>query len=285
MRIYHFVCCGIIFCLFLTSCTKDMSHETFREVFPTDQDCSITKVTPCDSISGKGYGSFQISTTANQLSASTMWYDSTTASVNYQATFSYQKDTMRVSPDIYFLLDDSGRIRALHTLENPLDTGSDRHIFTYIYNAGGQLINKTWLHSTINADIPLFSYQYAWQNGNLISVEVREAEGNKRRVMYAELHYDLSKTVHDFLYFFPDAHELAPYIFSVNVGKKSNNLLEKIVLRLFDDNGSELQSYVTVYKRYEFTANGNVSAVFASGDALDGLPLVNGLTRFEYDCK
>lgn len=251
----------------------------------SQQECIITRVTPCDSASGKGYGSFSISADANHLTKAIAWYDSSTQSVNYQAAFSYANDTMSVSKNIFFLLDGAGRIREFHTPENPLDTASAQHIFLYTYDAEGQLQTKTWLLNHLGNNQPLFSYRYKWSNGNLVGVEVTEAQGDKRKALSAELEYDQLKTVKNFLYFLPEAHELAPYIFSVNVGRKPKHLLEKITVVVFDTDGSPVQTYHTAYTHYQFSANGNVTSFFASGDVIDGLPQVEGLTKFEYSCK
>ena len=87
------------------------------------------------------------------------------------------------------------------------------------------------------------------------------------------------------MYYFPEADELAPYIFSVNVGAKSKNLLENVVVRIYDQDGKEILIYNTTYTDYKFSADDYVTEVNAAGDVIDGLPLVNGLTKFDYECK
>ncbi|HRO44592.1 hypothetical protein [Agriterribacter sp.] len=286
MRILQLVCSIVVLCALFTSCKKEFSHENATGgPPPLGNDCSIVTVTPYDSASGRGYGSFHITTGVNNLAHKTEWYDSTSGTVSYHADFTYSNDTMRVNKNEFFVLDGSGRVKEFHTLENPLDTSSERYKYTYAYDADGQLHSKQWFLPAYSPDVPFFTYKYDWINGNLVGLEVNEATGDKRLALSAELSYNDAKTVKNFLYFFPDAHELALYIFSVNMGKKSKNLLEKIAVKIYDADGNEIQAYNTEYKNYKFSSDDYVTELYASGDIVDGLPLVDGLTKFEYQCK
>ena len=272
--------------VFFASCKKELSRENATGGAPSmGNNCSIATITPYDSSSGRGYGSFHITTGANNLTNKIEWYDSTSGMVSYQANFTYMNDTMRINENEFFILDASGRIKELNTLENPLDTSSERYRYTYAYDADGHLYSKHWFLTEHNPDIPFFSYQYEWVNENLVGLEVNEGSGNKRLALSAELIYNDAKTIKDFLYFFPDAHELARYIFSVNVGKKSKKMLEKIVVKIYDSSGNEIEAYHTAYSGYKFSADNYVTELYASGDIIDGLPLVEGRTKFEYYCK
>ena len=252
---------------------------------PLGNDCAITTITPYDSASGKGHGSFHVTPGGNNLTGKIEWFDSTSGTVDYHAELTYINNTIRVNENEFFVLDGAGRIEEFNTLENPSDTSSERFKYTYEYDAGGHLYRKNWFVMSLSTDVPFFVYKYEWVNENLIKVEVNEATGDKRIALSAELKYNDTKTVRNFLYYFPEADELAPYIFSVNVGTKPKSLLENIVVRIYDSDGNEILTYNTTYRDYKFSADDYVTEVNASGAVIDGLPLVNGLTKFEYECK
>ncbi|HRN56809.1 MAG TPA: hypothetical protein PLL71_10175 [Agriterribacter sp.] len=286
MRIFQLVCSIAVFSVFFASCKKELSHENPNAgPPPVGNDCTIATVTPCDSVSGRGYGSFHITAGADHLAQKTEWYDSTSGAVSYHANFTYSNDTIRINKKEFFLIDGYGRVKEFNTLEDPLDANSEHYKYTYAYDADGQLSSKHWFLPAYNADLPFFSYKYKWQNGNLVRLEVNESSGDKRLALTAELSYNNDQTVKDFLYFFPDAYELARYIFAVNMGKKPKNLLEKIVVKIYDSDGNVIQTYNTTYKNYKFSPDNYVTELYASGDVMDGLPFVDGLTKFEYQCK
>lgn len=268
------------------SCTKEQSLERPLIEQPSpNNDCSINMIVPFNSNSGKGYGSLYITTGTNNQTSQIEWFDSTLQKVDYQAEFTYIKDTIRINKKEFFLVDGSGRIIEFNTLENPLDMSSESYQYTYNYDAQGFLIGKKWYLPSYSTDIPFFTYQYDWVNGNLTAIEVREATGDKRLALKAELRYDETREAKNFLYFLPESNELAPYILSVNLGEKSKNIPQLIKIDLYDSDGTAIKTYTTEFKDYQFTPDGYVSGVFASGDIMDGLPLVNGLTKFEYDCQ
>lgn len=263
-----------------------MSYENITDRLPSQMnDCFVVTVTPVDSLSGRGVGSIHASMGQNNLTSKISWYDSTSGTISFQASFSYSNDTMRINENEYFILDAQGRVIEFYTLEDPFNNTSDHYRYTYQYNAGGQLVSKSWFLPENNSTIPLFTFKYEWLNGNLTRLKVNEGYGEKRLALSAELQYNTSITVKNFLYFLPESYELAPYIFSVNMGMKSKNLLEKIVVTIFDADGNAIHVYRTEYTEYKFSEDLYVTELHASGDIVDGLPLVNGRTKFEYQCK
>lgn len=287
MQIRQLLLCSIVALnAFFASCKKELSHEnTTGGIPPLGNDCSISTVTPYDSSSGRGQGSFHITPGSNNLTGKIEWFDSTSGTVDYHAELTYINNTISVNKNEFFLLDGAGRIKEFNTLENPADTSSERYKYTYEYDAGGHLYVKNWFVTSLSSDIPVFVSKYEWVNENLVKVEVNEGAGLRRIALRAELKYNDTKTVKNFLYYFPEADELAPYIFSVNVGAKSKNLLENVVVRIYDQDGKEILIYNTTYTDYKFSADDYVTEVNAAGDVIDGLPLVNGLTKFDYECK
>lgn len=251
----------------------------------SNKNCAITSIVPYDSYSGTPYGSFQISEASDNTPGKIEWYDNTQGSKTYHTIFKLNQDTLRVSANEYFLLDQEGRIIEFNTLEDTSNPSSEPYRFTYLYNEEGQLSIKKWFLPSKDKDIPFFIYYYTWLQGNLVHSEVKEGWGDKRKVMGSDLLYDQDLIARDFLYFFPDAHELSPYIFSVDVGKKSKNLPQEITVKMYDAAGNEEQTYQTDFKDYRFSENKRVTEFFVSGDIIDGLPMMNGRIRFEYECK
>lgn len=271
--------------LFFTSCTKEISQESNRDHLSLGNNCTINTVTPCDSASGVGYGSLHITVNAENQIGKVQWYDSTVRSVYYQADFTYAGDTIKVGQYEYFILDASGRIKELNTLENILDPSSEHYRYIYNYNADGYLVSKNWFILSRSADIPSFVYTYTWLNGNLVKVEAAEATGAKRIALSAVIEYDISREVNNFIYCFPEANELAPYILAINAGKKSKNLLKRIEVKIFDDAGNAIHNYTTEYGNYKFSSDNYITELYATGDIVDGLLIVDGLTKFNYECK
>jgi len=286
MRILQFLYLFVLIVFFLSSCKKELSEEhDWTDRGSGGKPCAISTVTPYDSYSGTSYGSFQISKATNNTPGKIEWYDNTQGSKTYFAVLKLNRDTLRVSANEYFLLDQESRIIEFNTLEDTSNPNSEPYRFTYLYNGEGQLSMKKWFLPSKNDDIPFFIYNYTWLQGNLIHSEVKEGWGEKRKVMASDLLYHLDLIARDFLYFFPDAHELSPYIFSVDVGKKSKNLPREIKVRMYDAAGNEEQTYQTDFKEYRFSEDKQVTEFFVAGDILDGLPVMNGRIRFEYECK
>lgn len=286
MYVLRFICSLLAVGALFAGCKKELSYEKVTDEDPSGgKDCSVAAVIPVDSLSGRGYGSFYVSTGANNQANGIVWYDSTSGTVSFQAAFSYSHDTMRVNENEFFVLDDSGRVVEFNTLEDPSDKDTEPYRYTYQYDTDGQLYSKSWFLPEKSADIPLFTFRYEWAGGNLTGLKVNEGYGNKRLALSAEIRYYTSIPAKNFLYFLPDSYELAPYIFSVNMGMKSKNLPEKIMVTVYDSDGNAIHTYKTVYSGYKFSVDHYVTELHVDGDTVDGLPLVNGYTKFEYQCK
>ncbi|MBX2922440.1 MAG: DUF4595 domain-containing protein [Chitinophagaceae bacterium] len=267
------------------SCSKENSQERGTIDVPAGSDCLVTGIVPCDPVTGKGYGSFYIILGNDDKPTKSELFDSTSGSSYYKTDIVYKGDSMEVGDNGFFILDQERRITEFNTYEIAGDPGSDKFKYTYQYDAEGYLKNKSWYIHSVSAEIPSFVYTYTWLNGNLVKVEATEAAGARRTALAAELEYDFSYTVNNFIYCFPEANELAPFILSVNVGKKSKNLLTKIVVKTFNASGDVMGTYTTSYENYKFSSDGNITELYADGDAVDGMLIVDGLTKFKYQCK
>lgn len=269
----------------LASCSKESSEERGNTDIPLGNNCMVTAIVPSDSVTGKGYGSFYVTLDSEGRPLKTELYDSTSGSSYYKTNFIYRGDSIEVGENEFFVLDQEKRIREFDTYEIAGDPGSDKLKYTYQYDRDGFLKSKSWYIYSLSPDVPSFVYTYTWQNGNLIKVEATEADGARRVALTADLEYDLSHEVSNFIYSFPEAIELAPYILSINAGKKSKNVLTKIIVKTFDAGGSVNHTYTTDYKNYKFSQDGYITELYATGDIVDGMLIIDGLTKFKYECK
>ncbi|MBX3242363.1 MAG: hypothetical protein KIT80_04435 [Chitinophagaceae bacterium] len=277
----------LIFLLWLSfacfSCSKEISEE--KPVNPDVKDnCMLTQVIPFDGAPGKALGSYNV-TINDQLPSRVTWVDSISGNTVFSIGFTHKNDTIRISGSEYFIVDAKGRISEMVVHQVPGNSSTEKYKYRYQYDGQGYLKSKTWYLVSDAGANPVFEYSYTWQEGNLVKTEVRETSGEKRLALVSELTYDLSLQAKNFLYCFPESIELAPFSLMLNLGNKPKNLVSKITVRVYNANGTVEDSYTTVYRQYQFTEGGYVSQVFAEGDAVDGLLIVNGLTKFHYTCK
>ena len=269
----------------LAGCAKEMSEEhgngpnTGPVTPPLGDDCKVDKMTSVDSLSGIGLGSLYSQFGTNDLATRVEIYDSLAQSLKYAANFTYSNDTVRVNDIEYFIVDPSFRVKVFQTLTDVSDPHSDSLLFKYYYDANGYLNKKEIYQGQI--PIPI-TVNYTWSNGNLTSLEADVAGTTK--LLSAELEYS-DQPATNFIYIIPEAYELAPYILSLNLGTKSKNVIKKIVMSAYDDSGNISKTYTANYSNVKFSSDGYVTQLYATGDYIDGLPLLTNLTKFSYRCK
>ncbi|PWU03942.1 MAG: hypothetical protein C5B52_02365 [Bacteroidetes bacterium] len=271
--------------LIFAGCAKEMSEEhgngpnTGPPTPPLGTDCKVEKITSVDSLSGIGLGSLYSQFGTNDLATRVEIYDSLAQSLKFAANFTYANDTVRVSDKEFFILDPSFRVKTFQTFADVTDPNSDSLLFKYYYDANGYLNKKEIYQGHI--PVPA-TVTYTWSNGNLTSLEADVAGTIK--LLSAELQYS-DQPATNFIYILPEAYELAPYILSLNLGTKSKNIIKKIVMTTYDDNGNASKTYTSNYSNVKLSSDGYVTQLYASGDYIDGLPLLTNLTKFSYRCK
>ncbi len=261
------------------SCSKEKSGENFIR---GNANCTINKVVSFDKTLGKGTGSYTLEIQNNHPSNVAL-YDSTDASIILNIDFTYNQDSIKIGRDEYFLLDSEGRVKELVIHQMPNNTNSEKFLFKYYYDSQGYLKSKEWYKSASLS--PLFVYSYFWENGNLVKSEVREGIGERRMAMLSQISYDFSTAAKNFLYYLPESGELSPFAMLLNLGKKPQKLASQIVVQVYDANGAVENKYITNYSDYKFTQDGYVAELLAEGDIVDGMSMVQGLTKFSYTCK
>ncbi len=266
------------------SCSKEISEEKTNTILPPAGDCRISQVVPYDKATNKARGAYILEKN-NDLPSKVILYDSITGNTVFSIGFTYRKDSVVMGEGEYFVLHADGKVKELVIHEYPGNSGSEQFRYKYYYDELGYLKLKEWYLLSSQDTAPLFVYNYFWDNGNLVRCEVREGKGEKRLVMTSEITYDLSLRAKDFLYCFPESNELSPFILMIDLGKKAKNLPVRVVVQLYNANGVAEDKYVTDYKDYVFTQEGYVAELLIEGDVVDGLSVVQGLTKFNYTCK
>lgn len=277
---------SVIVVLGILSCGKEKSFELPGNSSPSmGDDCIIMTVVPTDVVSGNGLGSYNITLNTNRLTTGLQLYDSITQTLHFSTQFVYSGDTIRLGSGEYFVTDGSGRIIEFYTHAVPGDFTSEEYIYRYFYDDKGFLASKNRYRVAYSTIEPIFIYTYTWQDQNLIKVTANEAGGDKRIALSADIVYNNAVKPKNFIYVFPEADELAPYVFSVYVGNKSASLPTHITVKLYDENGAVSDTYNTVYSSHKLSPEGYVLELFASGDNVDGLLLISeGLIKFKYTC-
>ena len=71
----------------------------------------------------------------------------------------------------------------------------------------------------------------------------------------------------------------------LDLGKKSRNLVKKIVVSAYDDAGVLDEVYTTTYGNYVFSADGYLLEWYSKGEEAGGTPFQSGRSIFKYFCK
>lgn len=266
------------------SCSKEISEEKINTVFPPAGDCYISLVVPYDKTTGKGRGAYTLGKN-NDLPAKVTLYDSIAGNTVFSIGFTYRKDSIIIGEGEYFVLHADGKIKELVIHEYPGNSGTEKFLYKYYYDGQGYLKMKEWYLLSAQGAALLFVYNYFWDGGNLVKCEVNEGKGEKRLAMTSEIAYDLSLQAKEFLYCFPESSELSPFTLMINLGKKAQHLPVRVVVQVYKADGTVEDKYLTDYKHYTFTQEGYVAELLAEGDVVDGLSIVQGLTKFTYTCK
>lgn len=276
---------GLVAVALGVSCSKEKSFEIIDNEPSMGDNCKITTVVPSDSTTGKGLGSYNIILGTNKLTTGLQLYDSITQTLHFSTQFTYVADTIRIGTGDYFIKDANGRVKEFYTHAVPGDLTSEAYIYKYYYDQAGFLATKNWYVVSTSTTIPVFAYTYTWQNGNLIKVTATEATGDKRTALTAELTYNTSLKPKNFMYVFPEADELAAYVFSVDLGNRATNIPTHVTVKVYDETGAVTDTYNTQYSSHKLSPEGYVLEFYASGDNVDGLLLISeGLIKFKYTC-
>jgi hypothetical protein len=249
---------------------------------PIGTNCKVNQVIAADSATGRGLLSIFTAFNTAGLGTSVRVYDSTNGTVPFESTLQYIGDTIRISPTDYFLRDGSGRVAKFVTVED-FGSGPEEASITYQYDASGYLAKREI--SIASIPIPFIRFAYTWSGQNLAAVSGDViVPGFEQKVLTAQLEYDATLTAKNLFPIFPDGFETSFYIMALNLGKASKNLVKKITLNTYDENGNLDQTFVTNISKYVFSSDGYLTEWYAQGDDISGAGIPAGRSQFKYFC-
>lgn len=204
-------------------------------------------------------------------------YDSLRNQAGIDVQMKYSGDTVFVlaggSSGQYFLLDGNGRTRAYYF--NGL-------IYRYLYNAAG-FMEKQEIFVDGTPPLQLSEIRYQYTGNNLTGVSVIALPNI--RVKEAELEYYVNKPVSQFLYFFPGSPELSAYQLGLNLGRRSEQAVKKMVIRDYNvSTGQLIKTSTTNFLNYQLSRENYVMGFNLSGDELLEIGFLSGRNRVEYHC-
>jgi hypothetical protein len=268
----------IIVVLFFTSCSKELSLEqggNLELVGAPGQQCKISGIMAVDSASGKGLYNLFTGFNGTGVASFVQAVDSVNATIDFSTSFTYNKDTIFVGLNDYFVVDSLNRVKRFV---------SDTLLYDYKYDASGYLTEKTFTYTTLG--IPLITYSYQWINGNLINVTgFVSFLGLNQKIFESIIEYDNSKVAKKFIAIFPEGYETFPFIMGLDLGKKSQNLVSKISITEFDNTGAVTNNYVSIIKNVKYSLDGYITEWYVEGDGFDALGLFSGRNKFSYFCR
>jgi hypothetical protein len=245
-------------------------------------DCNVVKISQKNGNSGAD-NAFEIKRNATLIAQSISSYDSLLKKLDYNITLQTVGDSIRLSTGEYFLLDKATKQVVFFSTHADLqDPNSDKQVFQYSYDTNGYLIKKLqFINDAANAD---YETNYVYVNGVLKSCTV--LAGSKKDVLLQSvLDFDLTTARRSWLYLFPDFFEGYNYLQAMPFGKRSNYAVKSITTNIYDLNdGSVLDTWTTTFSGYVYSKDGFILQTTAKGDLQQGLGLLFGTTRFDYQC-
>ncbi len=277
----------IIICaaFFFFACSKETSIEGGNKGTALGADCKPKQIIAADSATGSAILSILTRFDAAGRASSIEIYDSINNTSQFDQTLQYSGDTLRVSADEYFLLDAAKRVKE-YSLIQDVNNALETIRYKYTYDASGYLVKKDLFSSTIPLPIPLIQFTYTWAGQNMVAVDGSVViPGLTQKVFTAALEYDANAVAKNFLPIFPDAAEASLLIMTVDMGKKSRNLIKQIRLTTYNNLGMVDETLTTNFGNYVFSSDGYLIEWLVSGDEPGSLPFPKGKNIFKYFCK
>lgn len=271
--------------LICTSCAKEYSFEGSPPL-PVDtinnnpvlgNRCRIEKIVSFLSNSSNSRSAITAYFNSLHEVQQVLVYDSLRNQAGINVQMIYKGDTVSIvaggSSGQYFLLDAGGRAGAYYF--NGL-------IYRYLYNTAG-FMEKQEIYVDGNPPVQLSEVNYQYTNNNLTRVSVIALPNI--RVKEAELEYYVNKPVSQFLYFFPGSPELSAYQLGLNLGRRSEQAIKKMVIRDYNvSTGQLIKTSTTNFLNYQLSRENYVMGFNLSGDELLEIGFLSGRNRVEYHC-
>jgi hypothetical protein len=275
-----------------TACTKELSFEDpigAQGQGPIiGNNCVIAKIVEYDTITRTGLTAinYEFNSSTGRLN-NFVEYDSIGQNVVLNANFSYNADTVHIDASQYFVVDNSGRVKKFHGLQNPYDPLSPELDYEYFYDGAGRIIKRSVTDLTL-LPTPFLQSTYSYSGNNMtgIAVILMDGMGNTFPLINTTLSYQFDRVPRNFMNILPDCDELAPYMGALNMGLKSLNPVNKIDIVYLDPfSGTPITTTTTLYNNYRYSRDGYVLSVDMSGDDIPALPFAPGRNNFSYFCR
>jgi hypothetical protein len=271
----------------ISSCSKETSIENGGNTSgggALGTNCRVNTIIAADALSGTGlyslFTNFNGAMQATRIEA----YDSIRAAMDASENLVYKGDTIIVNASEYFVTDANKRVSKFYTRLDPADPSSEQIIYGYTYNTAGYLVSKSVSIQSI--PLPFILITYTWAGGNLVKIDgLTTVPGSPQKVLTANLEYDGTKTAKNFIQVMPDGFEISFYIMALDLGKKSINVIKKVNMTIYDEQGAPAVTYNTTITDLKFSTDGYLTEWFAGGDSIDGLGIFDGRTIFKYICN
>jgi hypothetical protein len=256
------------------------------DLAPPGGDCQLLKISQKNNSSGADDNVYEIQKAGIQANPTGIVYtDNLKSKNNYSLTIRTAGDTLSLSTGEYFLINPGTKlVRYFVTRSDLSDPLSDKQVWEYVYNANGYLVKKYGYIN--NAATPLYESNYTYDNNNLLTGCTMYVGSKRDRLLQTTFTYDMSSAIKSWIYLFPDFFEGYRYLQAMPFGKKGVYPVKSITTTVYDvSNGSILDTWATNFSGYTFSKDGFVLQTTAKGDLQQGLGLLYGATKFDYQCS
>lgn len=279
---YFKIFCAAILVIFLSSCAKEFSNESGGGL---GRNCRVSNITALNYQTGEGEYALNTAYNSSGRASKVELFDSVLSTADYSIDLEYRSnDTIRTSTGDVLVLDSDKRLKKLITPLDPSDPGGEKIIYDYNYNGSGYLTEKVL--STSSIPLPLLQTVYTWTGGNLTRISsTSNLTGTNQKILEVDMQYDLSKSPKNFIPIYPDAFESFLYVTSVDMGKPSANLLSRISIVFYDDQGNPSPAEVSEISGAQFSNDGYLTEWYVDGTSFDALGLFFGRNGFTYKCN
>ncbi len=258
--------------------------DTTKTLTSINGECRVFKITQRNSSSTQADYVFEIKRDIALSPLMISSFDSLLKKNEYTITIQTAGDTIKLSTGEYFITDHSSKlVSAFYTSVDLSDPKSDKEVYRYEYNTSGYLSRK--LCYVNGAPTAFYETIYAYDKSNQLLGCTLYAGSKRDKLLESAIDYDMTTVRKPWIYLFPDFFEGYNYLQALNFGKRGTYPVKNIITKIYDTgSGTEIDAWTTSYSAYAYSQDGFILQTSAKGDLQQGLGLLFGTTRFEYQC-
>lgn len=212
------------------------------------------------------------------------YYDSITNTVDYKLSFQYRGDTIGMGTTEWMVQDSiSKNITQYFVRDTSNGSYWDDILYVYKYDLAGKLTKKlTYYNYSVDPD---YITNYLYDGNDLVTTQLLAGDGQSK-LMQTDVVYDASTSIKPWIYLFGDAFENYRHLQGFSFGKRPTHTVKKIVSTIYDvNNGATLDVWTTNFGGYVISKDQYVLQATSTGDIQQGMGLLLGTIRFDYQCK